>query len=66
MSPAFTGRAGRFFPSAKLISIALLLGMAAPVCAQTLANPNAGPTIDEIVEAHTENARIVGGADASP
>jgi secreted trypsin-like serine protease len=66
MSPAFSGRAGRFFSSTKLISAAVLLGLAVPAAAQTLANPNAGPTIDEIVEAHTESSRIVGGVDASP
>jgi secreted trypsin-like serine protease len=66
MSPAFTGRAGRFFPSAKFISIAAFLALTVPASAQILADPNAGPSIDEIVAAHTETSRIVNGVDASP
>ena len=66
MSPAFTGQVRRFFSLAKFVSIAVVLGTAAPAFAETLADPDADPSIDEIVAAHTDDSRIVGGIDASP
>jgi secreted trypsin-like serine protease len=67
MSVAFMGQARRLFRSQKLVSLAILLGLTAPVRAQDLADPESGPTIEEIVQAHTpESTKILGGPDAPP
>ncbi|MBR0749991.1 trypsin-like serine protease [Bradyrhizobium japonicum] len=70
MSPVLTCQVGPFLHAARSISIAVLLGSAVPAAAQSLSQPDAGPSIDEIVAAHSRQGvpadeRIVGG-DAAP
>jgi secreted trypsin-like serine protease len=69
MSAALSGRAGRFFLSARFISIvpiALLLGLAAPASAQVAASRNVSPMSDELMESRGLHDRIVGGVSAEP
>lgn len=68
MSPVSLDQARRLFGADKLLALPLLLSLTIPALAQArleLAN-DGSPSIEEIVRAHEENNRIVGGIDATP
>jgi secreted trypsin-like serine protease len=64
MSVALIDRIRQQFRPERFLSIAVLAALATPVCAQTSSMD--GPSIGDIIDAHRDNARIVGGLDAPP
>jgi len=63
MPPAFIANARRLFQPNTLLTIPVFLALTLPVGAQTN-NLTDGPTIDDILAAHSSPDRIVGGIDA--
>lgn len=66
MSHVFFNQARQLFGAGKLMVFPIVLSLMVPLHAQSRLDADGGPTIEEIVAARENSARIVGGIDAVP